>query len=225
MSFDLLSIEGRRLPWTNTGPKDAGRHAGIVRDGSVFGDGGGPAALHENGREAYTLEGNGGDLAWMPKGFGGPTQELRPPASLPPLSWGSAMAWDTRNGVLAIASQGGEGYFYRYDTRRHAWLGAVSLRDHDLLSLAFDTATGNYVGISDALDLLVFSSHGELQAVKPLAGLLPASTYNRSNPLSAALTVMARDGMVAIVKVSKATVTHIWTYELASGRAQLTFKD
>ncbi|WP_277595986.1 hypothetical protein, partial [Roseateles puraquae] len=36
----------------------------------------------------------------------------------------------------AFASGRGDGYFYRYDTRRHAWLGAVPLRNRNLVALA-----------------------------------------------------------------------------------------
>jgi hypothetical protein len=224
MNFDLLGLDGRRLPWTNAGPKGGMPQAGGVRDNGMLGEPGAPAVLGATGREAYALGGNGGELVWMPQGFGGPKQTLTPPATLPRLSWGSAIAWDTRNGVLAIASQGGEGFFYRYDTRRRTWLGVVSLRNRDLLSLAFDEVTGKFVGLSDALELVVYDAQGNEHAVKPLAGVLPAAAYNQGNPLQGSLTVVARDGVIAIVRISQATVTHIWTYGLAGGIAQLTYK-
>lgn len=74
-SFDLISVDGRRLAWTNTGPKDGKRYTGIVRGGTMSSLRSGPAAVREDGSEAYYLEGNGGTLVWAPKGFAGPTQK------------------------------------------------------------------------------------------------------------------------------------------------------
>lgn len=225
LSFDLISTDGRRLPWTNAGPKGGNPMAGQVRDALMNVEEGGPAIVDATGREAYALSSNGSVLVWMPRGFGGPQQELTAPAKLPPLSWGSALAWDTRNGVLAIASHGGEGFFYRYDTRRHAWLGAVSLRNRDLLALGFDAVAGNFVGLSDRLELVTYDAQGTEQGMRSLAGVLPPHAQTHAGALDAALTLAVRDGMVAIVKVSRAKVTHIWTYAMASGIAQLTYKD
>lgn len=126
VGFDLLSKDGRRLAWTNAGPKGGHPQAGQVRDAAMNVEEGGPAVLDARGREAYTFGGNGSELVWMPRGLGGPQQTLTPPAQLPRMSWASAIAWDTRTGVLAIASSGGEGYFYRDDTRRHAWTYAMA---------------------------------------------------------------------------------------------------
>ena len=227
MSFDLLSIDGRRLPWTNSGPKDGKRYTGIVRGGGLGArHGGGPAVSSENGGEAYALEGNGSTLVWLPQGFGGASQKVEVPKSLPELSWGSGMAWDTRKGVLAIVSFGGEGYFYRYDTRKREWLGARSLQNRDLRGLALDASTGSYVAISDAAELVLFNERGEMDEVLPLAKLLPDlnTTFDRGNARPQGLTVAANGGVVAIINVRNASVTHIWTYELGSRKAQLTYK-
>lgn len=225
LSFDLLSADGRRLAWTNTGPKGGNPQAGQVRDAAMNVEEGGPVVLDATGREAYGLGSNGSQLVWMPRGLGGPQQELTPPAKLPRMSWGSAMAWDTRSGVLAIAAGGGQGFFYRYDTRRHAWLGAVSLRNRDLVALASDAVTGNFFGLTGQLELVSYDAQGNEQSVKSLAGVLPAHAQTYSGSLDVALNLAVRDGVAAIVKISRAKVTHIWTYTLASGIAQLTYKD
>lgn len=224
LSFDLLSMDGRRLAWTNSGPKGGNPQAGQVRDAAMNIEEGGPVVLDTTGREAYALGSNGSHLVWMPRGLGGPQQELTPPAKLPRMSWASAIAWDTRTGVLAIASTGGEGSFYRYDTRRHAWLGAVALRNRDLVALACDAVTGNFVGITDQLELVTYDSQGNEQTVKSLDGLLPAHARTQAGSLEVALHLTVKDGVAAIVKIRRAQVTHIWTYAMASGIAQLTYK-
>jgi hypothetical protein len=225
-SFDLVSTDGRMLPWTNTGPRDGKRYTGIVRGGTLGSSGPGPAAVRPGGAEAYVLEGNGGTLVWAPKGIGGPTQKVEFPPDLPRLSWGSGLAWDTRREVLAIVSFGGEGYFYRYDTRNHKWLGARSLQNRDLHSLALNASTGGYVALSNKAELVVFNEHGELEEVQPLEKLLTDldSTYDRGNGRLENLTVAARGDLVAVVNVRKGSVTHIWTYEQDSRKAQLTYK-
>lgn len=227
IGFDLISIDGRRLPWTNAGPKDGKRYTGIVRGGGIGSmHKHGASAVREDGGEAYYLEGNGGTLVWLAQGFGGPSQKVDVPKNLPELSWGSGMAWDTRKGVLAIVSFGGEGYFYRYDTRKHQWLGARSLQNRDLLSLAHDAVTGNYVAISETAELVLFNDKGELEEVLPLANALPDlnSTYDSHNRRLEGLTVAAHGKVVAVINVREGTVTHIWTYEMASRKGQLTYK-
>lgn len=226
MSFDLLSIDGRRLAWTNTGPKDGKRYTGIVRGGGLrAAQNGAPAAVTDGG-EAYVLEGNGGTLRWFPQGFGGPSKKIDWPDHLPALSWGSGLAWDPRQGVLAIVSFGGEGFFYRYDTRQKKWLGARSLQNRDLLGLAYHPGTGGFVAVSDAAELLLFNDRGELDEVQPLAKLLPDldSTYDKGNRRPESLTVAADANAVALVNVRNGSVTHIWTYEPGSRKAQLTYK-
>ncbi|RZL37906.1 MAG: DUF4124 domain-containing protein [Rubrivivax sp.] len=227
LNFDLLSVDGDRLAWTNAGPRDGQRRDGSVRGGSIVErEAPGAAAVNDNGTEAYALQGNGATLAWLPKGFGGPAQKLHPPGNLPRLSWASGIAWDTRNGMLAIVTTGGgDGYFYRYDTRKHTWLDARALKTPNLLSLAFDPVSGKFVAISQDAELVTFNADGAVERVRPLAELLPGlrATFDRV-PHASGLTVAARGGLVAIVNVRKASVTHIWTYDSGTNRAQLTYK-
>jgi hypothetical protein len=225
-SFDLVSTDGRRLAWTNTGPKDGKRHTGIVRGGTLGPHGGGPAVLREAGREAYYLKGNGGQLFRAPEGTSAASQEIPLAPSLPRLSWGSGMAWDTRKEVLAIVSFGGEGYFYRYDTRNHAWIDAHSLHNRDLYSLALNPASGGYISLSDRTELVLLTEQGELEEVQPLGELLAdlGSTYDRGNARATGLQLAAHGKAVAIVNVRDGTVTHIWTYDQTRGKAQLTYK-
>lgn len=224
-AFDLVSVDGRRLPFTNTGPKDGQGYSGIVRGGMLRG-GAGAAAVREDGREAFYFEGNGSTLVWAPEGMGGRREPLLVPPGLPRLSWGSGLAWDTRKGVLAIATFGGEGYLYRYDTHARIWLDARSLQNRDLIGLSVNAETGEFLGISSNAELVRFNGQGELQAVQPLRSLLRDldSTYDRNNGRLDGLTVAANGKAIAVVNVSKGTVTHIWTLDAHARKAQLTYK-
>lgn len=224
--FDLVSVDGRRLPFTNTGPADGKRYTGIVRGGMLSFHGSGAAAVGEDGREAYYLEGNGSTLVWAPEGMSGRKEKLTLPPHLPPLSWGAGLAWDTRKGVLAIASFGGEGHFYRYDTRRHQWLDARSLQRRNLMSLSFDASSGGYVGVSRSLELVRFNARGELEDVQSLEGLLPDvdSTYDKGNRRPDGLSAFAHGAATAVVSVVDGTVSHIWTYDARARKAQLSYK-
>lgn len=226
INFDLISVDGRRLPWSNTGPRDGQRFTGVVQGGGLAASTGGAAVVSADGREGFRLEGNGGTLRWFPQGFGGPSQKIEVPKHLPPLSWGCGLAWDTTRGVLALVSFGGEGYFYRYDTRRRQWIDARSLNNRDLLGVAWNPATGGYAAISNEAELLLFNAEAELNEVLPLSKLLPDlnSTFDRGNRRLEGLTVAAQGQVVAIANVRDGTVTHIWTYELGSRKAQLTYK-
>jgi hypothetical protein len=223
--FDLVSEDGRRLPFTNTGPKGTNRYTGIVRGGTL-GSRAGPAVVSEDGREAYYLEGNGGSLIWAPEGVSGRKEKLIIPAGMPALSWGSGLAWDTRKGILFLVSFGGEGFLYRYDTRNHKWLDSHSLQNRDLISAAINPSTGDVVAISDKAELVRFNGQGLLEEVTPLGKLLADldSTYDKGNEGLKNLSVAAVGTGVAVANVRNGTVTHIWTYDQRSRKAQLTYK-
>lgn len=224
MSFALAGIDGRRRAWTNSGPKE-GRDEGTENRGVSSNAGSNAVALADDGA-AYALMGNGSTLLWFPKGLAAAAAKVEPPSHMPRLSWASGLAWDTRKGILAIVSFGGEGYFYRYDTRGQQWLGASSLQNKDLVGLAHNASTNRYVGITDYAELMEFSEAGEVLAAHPLAKLLPdlGSTYDRNNGRLKGLMLVSEGQAVAIINVRDATVTHIWTYELDTRRAQLTYK-
>lgn len=213
MDFELPSADGRLLPWSNTGPRGGKTFTGLVRGGGLRAwSKGAPAVVRNDGAEAYELTGNGGTLMWFPKGLSGPKQKVDVPASLPPLSWASALAWDQAKGLLSLVSFGGEGYFYRYDTRRREWLGATSLRDRDLTGLAVDPRSGRCVGVSIAAELLVFNERGEIDEVLPLRDQLLDlnSVYDRGNERLESLSVPSK-------AISSASSTSATTRSLTSG--------
>lgn len=230
--FDLIGLDGQRLAFTNTGPRAGKHHTGIVRGGrpgqreAGAGAGAGPLVVRDDGREAFYLDGNGGTLVWAPDGLAGRKQHIAVPRHLPPLSSGTGLAWDQARGVLALVSLGGEGYFYLYDTRKHQWLDARSVQHHDLIGLALNGATGDYVAISDKAELVRFNAKGRLQDVQPLKDVLPDldNTYDKANGALDSLLVAAQGPATAIVNVRDGKVTHIWTHDGQSGKAQLTYK-
>lgn len=125
-----------------------------------------------------------------------------------------------------LVSFGGEGFLYRYDTRRHQWLDSHSLQNRDIQSLSLNRKTGEFVAISDRAELLRFNELGEVEEIQPLDKLLPDlnSTYDKGNQRLQNLVVAADGPSVAVVNVSNGTVTHIWTYDQVARQAQLTYK-
>lgn len=215
------------MPWTNAGPKDGKRYVGVVQGGSAWERGStGALAVDAAGQQVYALEGNGSSLVWYPQGPSQPSKKIAIPKDLPELSWGSAMAWNTGQGVLAIVSIGGEGHFYRYDTRNQRWLGARSLQNRDLIGLGFNASTGGFVGLTNSAELVVFGERGDLEEVHALQKLLPdlASVSGEGSHRLEGFKIAAEGDTVALVHVRAATVTHIWTYDLARRKAQLTYK-
>lgn len=225
-SFTLPSIDGRKLLFTNTGPTSGNRYTGIVRGAAVGFSRGKTAAVGEDGRETYYLEGNGSSLVWAPDGFNGRTEKIALPSNFPRLSWVSGLAWDTRKGVLVLVSFGGEGYLYRYDTRQHTWLDVHSMQDRDFVSVSVNPKTGDYFAISDSAELARFNELGEVQEIVPLKELLADldSTYDRGNERIKNLVVAADGDTIAVVNVFNGSVTHIWTYDEGTRKAQLTYK-
>ncbi|MCV2438713.1 hypothetical protein [Paucibacter sp. DJ2R-2] len=221
-----MSVDGQRLAWTNTGPKSGKRQAGNVLGGSLLERANGAAVLIKNGTEAYAFGGPGSTLRWLPRGFGKESQEIKPPANLPEFSMGYGLAWDRQSSILGIVTLGDQGYFYRYDTQKHSWLSARPLQNRGILSIAFDSKTRTYVGISQYAKLVIFNELGEVQKEQSLADRLVdlRSTFDRGIPHADGLTLALHEGAVAIINVRKSSVTHIWTHELGSDRAQLTYK-
>ncbi|MBI3349248.1 MAG: hypothetical protein HY020_18815 [Burkholderiales bacterium] len=229
LRFDLLGTDGQRLPWSSAGPADP-----QAENAEVLG--GGPGAhqsvnalvVRADGREAYALRGNGGTLAWMPQGVAGLSQDVAPAPELPPLSWAMAMAWDEARGVLMLVSSGVDAMVYRYDTRRHAWLGAHPLNYRGVSGLAFNAATGGFVAATADAELLMLDADGMLQQVHPLAGALDdlrtARKQSPSRVTLEGLQAVAQGPRVVLVNVYAGRVSHVWTYDTDTRRAWLGYR-
>lgn len=230
LRFDLPGADGQRVAWTSDGP--ATPSAG---DAEVLGGGAGSRqrvnalALSTNGPEAYAQRGNGGTLVWLPQGLAGESQDVAPDAGLPQLSWVMALAWDEPRGVLMLVSSGQEGLLYRYDTRRHRWLNAHQLNYGSVSGLAFNAATGGFVAVTADAEVLVLDADGQLQQVHPLAGVLADVKTARKRSAGGVslegLAVVAQGTRLALVNVYAGRVSHIWTYDLDTRQASLSYRD
>lgn len=228
MRFELLDVQGQRLPWTSAGPQ-----AGTPAEATVLGGGFvsrqrvNAMALRGDGQERYLLTGNGGTLSWQgPPGSEADRQDLPLPEHLPRLSWARSLAWDEARGLLAVASTGTDAQFYRLDTRSRRWLDARPLRLRDVASLAFNAATGGFAAVTGTADLLLLDAQGEREELRPLAGVLPALDEARHPQTHSfeGLQVFAQGDRFALVNVRDGRVTHVWTYERASRQAALSYK-
>lgn len=232
MSFRLLDVDGRTLRWTTAGP-DAGTppSSKVLGGGPLSGQSDSAAVVSADGQEAYYLTGNGGVLAWKMSAAGSfgrdaARQEVPPAPDLPRLSWASGLAWDEARGVLAIASHGSDAQFYRFDTRARRWLDAQPIKSRDVVSLAFNAATGGYAAVSSRADLLLLDARGGIEEVRPLDGVLPqlAEASQAAAHHFDGLQVFADGDLLALVNVMRGRVTHVWTYDWATRQALLTYK-
>jgi hypothetical protein len=73
--------------------------------------------------------------------------ELPIDPKLPELSWPCGMAFDTARRRVVVASLGGEGYLYAFDTRDRQWSLLGSLQNLDLAALAYDAARDEFLGL------------------------------------------------------------------------------
>jgi hypothetical protein len=92
--------------------------------------------------------------------------------------------------------------------------------------VSVNPATGDYVAISDKAELVRFNQRGDLEEILPLAKLLADldSTYDKGNGRLDSLIVAADGAATALINVRNGTVTHIWTLDQSTAKAQLTYK-
>jgi hypothetical protein len=220
--FDLVGLDGQKVRWTNGGPR-------VAADGTRD-------VLHQG--KSIVLP-SGTTVRLGPKGLDvlepGKAPSLRAlPASLPEFSWAMDVAYDSHQGIVAVVSLGGEGFFYRYDLTRDQWLDARSMNNEDVTSLAYDAGARRYLGWTSYGQLLSIRPDGTLEGSAPLAKLLPGlgSIYDRGNQPVPRVGIAAHKGQVALVAFEKsaigrspsATVDIIWTYDPKSGAASMTYK-
>lgn len=127
-SFDLVRSDYKKNGWTLTGPTQ--------QKGNIYIDKG-----------LFTLS-NAGDMVFRPDAAGikitgtsgGEHTDVLLPPTFPRFSYVEGIALDTKRGIVAVASQGGEGFLYRFDVKDRKWIDFRPLNNINLLSLSYDVA-------------------------------------------------------------------------------------
>lgn len=208
--FHILSADRSSTRWNLTGPQVSGRR---------YYASGGRLALTGTGA-AYTLGNNGLTLSYT-GGKEGPPITL--PANFPELSWPTDVAYDSKRGIVAVVSLGGEGYFYRYDVRAGKWLDYHSMNNIDLNSLAYDAVSDRYVGTDSTGQLAIISKEGVLLGTERLAEKLEGFTRLGGSGRGPRLAIYPKGRLIALVGFAGNDVARVWLYNEQSRTAQLTF--
>lgn len=213
-SFTLLGADLRPIAWSLRGPKqpDARRY---LETGKV--------ALAPDGQRVWLLQDDG--LHVLRRGET-TAREIPLPPDFPRFSWAMDLAHDGQRGVLTVVSLGGEGFLYRYDTRRERWLDVRSLKDIDIQSLAFDPLGDRYVAWTSYGDLLLVSPEGHGLMQRRVLQLLPGygALYDRGNASAPRLTLAPHGDQLALVAILSGRPRRVWVYDWQRNTAQMTWR-
>lgn len=214
-SFDLLDADLRWVPWTNTGPgANAGAGARLA-GGRVAVSGAGKTVYRLDKNELRATDRDGKALAVAPL-----------PGHFPKFSWAMDLAYDTQQDILSVIARGDGGTFYRYDARRNKWLDFHHTDNVYANSLAYDPTARRYVAWSRKGDLLLISKDGVVESSTKVTALLQDydAAVEASETPDVRMTLAPRGDWVAIINPAGSGASHIWSYNIKTGQAQLTHK-
>jgi len=165
------------------------------------------------------------------------------PANFPRFSWAKAMAYSSPKGILAIASFGGEGFFYRFDVHARKWIDVRSLNNLDIDSLVYDPLTQGFVGTGSMTPTLVeFSCEGQpIQQHQLNNDMLPGLSRmsNLESGQGAGVIVLPLKTHLIIAKSEHGSrsmpsfgtsrtgfrVKALWVVDRKTGRGTLTYRN
>lgn len=156
----------------------------------------------------------------------GTTSHFALPSGFPPLSVTSDVAYDTRRGIVAVATYGGEGFLYRFDVKSHRWLDYHSFQNIDVMTLAYDRLADCYLGWTTDGALLTMKPTGEMGALKPVAKQLPGFSrfYRNMAEYAHIMQIRAHGKDIALAGMRQGKVAAMWYYDLDTGSAVLTYR-
>ncbi|HEX3006734.1 MAG TPA: hypothetical protein VHO90_03865 [Bacteroidales bacterium] len=179
-------------------------------------------ALSSDGNTLYLLN---GDIIIIKDRRTGAQRRIPLPVGFPEISWASDLAYDTSRNILSLISFGGEGFFYRFDTKNEKWIDYYSMKNIDVKALAYDSGLDKYLAWANPGLLLFLSPDGQLLSKHKLTEILPgfkrlASDYEV--PILRVIPNAKNIGMVAFDHND--SVKYIWYYSVDSQKALLTYK-
>ena len=133
----LLTGDGTLQDWTLTGPPDGRFNAPVPPHTVVRSPDG--AHIYEFANNAMVIRSIETDE----------TRIVPMPSDMERVSWPQGIAYDTRRDEVALVTLGGEGFLYRFDAGTEQWIGARSMDNFDLYTLAYDPVEDLYVGIGE----------------------------------------------------------------------------
>lgn len=123
--------------------------------------------------------------------------ELPITASLPEMSWPCGMTFDSARRRVVVASLGGEGYLYAFDTAKRTWSLIASLDNVDLAGLAYSPQDDRYLGLEVGYEggvrLHTFTPTGARIKTRDLGGAVQPGTLGQHD---CQFVVVGRQGVI-----------------------------
>ncbi|MFP6800384.1 MAG: hypothetical protein VCA39_14910 [Pseudomonas sp.] len=214
LKFELTTSDYGKATWSLEGPSSSVSKLDLVE---------GKAVKATQDQRIYEIVGH--DFQVTTTATGKKTL-LEMPDNFPSLSWPMGVAYDSKRHYIALASLGGEGFFYRLDTNTGKWLDFRSLNNVDISSLAYDELADRYVAWTTQGSLLFVAGDGTPLYTKHLADRLPGFNrlYDTGNSRPPSLMVVPRGDQIALIKLQGKSVGLIWYYDVQLDIVQLTYK-
>ena len=216
LEFDVLARDLGRVRLRNDGVTGNPQTLQKLLSGSK-------AVLSASGLQAYTLTDEG---FYRTDKSSGKRVSLPLPEGFPRFSWATTVSYDVDEDVVAVATLGGEGFFYRYDAKRMRWLDFRTLNNIDITAMAYNALTKRYMAFTSDGELLSLSTKGEVLSKKVLIKRLPSfgAFYDRDNTRPPILSIASHGALTALIYVEDGDLAAIWTYDENKDQVQLTYK-
>lgn len=213
-AFNLMATDFTSVRWTLTGPPEDKVDKAYFSEGRI--------AFPESGQAVYRLS---GDRLEITDRLGREPYTAALPANFPRFSWAKDLAYDTKRDIVSVVTLGGEGFLYRFDAKKRKWIDFRSLKNVDIISLAYDGKMDRYLAWTSNGDLLFVSGEGHAQFSKSVLSRLEGfgRLYDRGNGSPPRLTMVPNGDDVALVYMRGQAVKRIWHYDVKTGSAVLTY--
>ncbi len=210
--FALLDEALKPVAWTSIGP---GEGAISNKTDLLVGQ----VVLSGSGKVVYRL---GKNVLQATHREGQPIPVPPLPGSFPAMSWARDIAYDVHQDVVAVIAGP---YLYRYDARRKVWLDHHDLNHGSASSLAYDPQTRHYLAWTRNGDLIQMDAKGRWLSTERLWSQLKDYEATMSDgDRDHRMVMVPRGDTLILLKVSGPVVTHIWTVDLPTWQAKLTYK-
>jgi hypothetical protein len=213
--FNLTDSSYAMVKWKLTGPEGSSYMSYI--DGQKF-------VLNNSLNKLFKLNDSGIEVVSKHQSS---KQNFDLPDDFPRFSWVSGVAFDSKRNIVTVASYGGEGFLYRFDTNKNKWIDYVSLNNQDILYLSYDQFLDRYVGWTTDGELTFLSATGTLLFGENVKDRIQGfgRLYDGGNSSVPTLVVRPRGNDIALIYINCQHVIRVWNYQISTHSSQLTYKD
>ncbi len=153
------------------------------------------------------------------------------PPNFPKFSHATALAYDSKRDIVSVTTLGGEGFLYRFDTKKKQWIDFRSLNNIDICSLSYDQLSDRYVAWAyyhSSGSLLFMSGDGTTlftrNIIKKLTGFGRLHRGHGPYGPEPHLNIVPKGNDIALFYVRENSIKNIWYYNVDTDTAVLTYK-